>query len=87
MYTVNASTAALTLQKAVDTTLPANANFTAIAYNPNISKYIYADYGGFDSVAAATLNKLYVIDPTGSLQRRQNDQPEYFDQHCSRYGA
>lgn len=66
LYTVDASTAALTLAKHVDATLPANANFTSIAYRPDISKYIYADYGGFDSTAMATLNKLYVIDPTAS---------------------
>ena len=66
LYTVNASTAAVTMVKDVDPTLTSNGNFTAIAYNPSISPYIYATYGGFDSVAAATLNKLYVIDPTAS---------------------
>ncbi|HEX4413273.1 MAG TPA: hypothetical protein VH107_06565 [Lacipirellulaceae bacterium] len=64
LYTVDSTTAALSMVKDVDPTLGSNGNFTSIAYNPNVSKYIYADYGGFDSVAAATLNKLYVIDPT-----------------------
>jgi hypothetical protein len=66
LYTVNATTAAVTMVKDVDPTLGSNANFTSIAYNPSISKYIYATYGGFDAVAAATLNKLYVIDPASS---------------------
>jgi hypothetical protein len=66
LYTVNATNAALTMVKDVDPTLGSNANFTAIAYNPSVSKYIYATYGGFDAVASATLNKLYVIDPTAS---------------------
>jgi hypothetical protein len=62
LYTVNAATAALTMVKDVDPSLGTNANFTSIAYNSNISKYIYADYGA--QVSGVTLNKLYVIDPT-----------------------
>ncbi len=66
LYEVNASTMATTMVKDVDPTLTANGNFTSLAYNPSISPYIYADYGGFDSVAVMTLNKLYVIDPANS---------------------
>ncbi len=62
LYEVNATTAALTMVKDVDPTLGTNANFTSLAYNTSVSKYIYADYGA--QVSGVTLNKLYVIDPT-----------------------
>ena len=45
LYTVNATTAATPMVKDVDPTLSTNANFTSLAYNPNVSTYIYADYG------------------------------------------
>jgi hypothetical protein len=61
---VNAGVPTVTAVKTVDTL--ADGNFTSLAYNPSVSPYIYASYGGFDSVAAMTLNKLYVIDPANS---------------------
>lgn len=66
LYEVNATTMTPTLVKTVDPGITADGNFTALAYRPTISPYIYATYGGFDSVAAMTKNKLYVIDPANS---------------------
>jgi hypothetical protein len=66
LYEVNATTMTPTLVKTVDPGIMADGNFTALAYNPAISPYIYATYGGFDSVAAMTKNRLYVIDPANS---------------------
>jgi hypothetical protein len=66
LYEVNATTMTPTLVKTVDPGITADGNFTALAYNPSVSPYIYAAYGGFDSVAAMTKNRLYVIDPASS---------------------
>ena len=67
LYEVNASSMVTTMVKDVDPTLSAcNGNFTALTYNPSVSPYIYATYGGFDAIALATLNKLYVLDPANS---------------------
>jgi hypothetical protein len=62
LYTVSTgATVTVTPAKVVDTL--ADGNFTSLAYRPDISPYVYALYGGFDSVAGMTNNKLYVLDP------------------------
>ena len=63
VFEINSTTMAATLKKTV-TTPPFFANFTSLAYEPSISPYLYASFGGFDGVA--TVNKLYVLDPASS---------------------
>jgi hypothetical protein len=39
-------------------------NFTALAYNPDVSQYVYASYSGFVSTPMqVSANMLYILDP------------------------
>lgn len=41
------------------------SNYSALAYNPAISRYLYASYSGF--VTPTTTNRLYVFDPANNF--------------------
>jgi hypothetical protein len=63
LYEVNATSMAETLKQTV--VLPTTAQIsTALAYNPNLSPYIYGMFSGF-STGIAT-NRLYVFDPAAA---------------------
>jgi hypothetical protein len=57
-------TATATLKKTV-TTSPVARSATALAYNPAVSPYIYAMYGG-SATAGTSQNKLFIFDPTNA---------------------
>jgi hypothetical protein len=61
---VNSTSMATTLKTTLPTPSGLFANYTSLAYEPSISPYLYALWGGFDG--EATENKLYVVDPANS---------------------
>jgi hypothetical protein len=62
LYEVNAGSMMETLKQTV--VLPTTSQLsTALAYNPNLSPYIYAMYSGFST--GINTNRLYVFDPAG----------------------
>jgi hypothetical protein len=63
LYEVNEATAANVLKKTV-TTSPVGQSSTALAYNPNVSPYVYAVYSGFAS--ATNKNTLFIFDPAAA---------------------
>lgn len=40
------------------------SEYTDLEYNPTVSPYIYASYGGFDRDANTTINLLFLVDRT-----------------------
>lgn len=64
LYKVDATTLAPTLAASI-TVPPVAASFTSIAYNPQVSKYVYLMFGAGNSLSTA-FNQLDVLDPTNN---------------------
>jgi hypothetical protein len=63
---INATTMAVTAEPSIATP-HIGQDATALAYNPSVSKYLYASYSGFNTTAVpAVENRIYVIDPTNN---------------------
>jgi hypothetical protein len=63
---INATTMAVTAEPSIPTP-KIGQDATALAYNPSVSKYLYASYSGFNTTAVPALeNRIYVIDPTNN---------------------
>ncbi|MCC7473872.1 MAG: PEP-CTERM sorting domain-containing protein [Pirellulales bacterium] len=63
LYEVNATSMASTLKTTLVTGSETSRG-TSLAYNPDVSPYLYAMYGGFTS--PNTNNQLYILDPANS---------------------
>jgi PEP-CTERM motif len=65
LYTVDATTMATNNVQTVTLTTATNS-ITALAYNPNVSPYLYATYSSFVTTGSVTTNKLFVFDPNAA---------------------
>jgi hypothetical protein len=66
VYEVDATSMTPTF-KANQPTPQIGSNVTSIAYNPDVSPYLYATYSGFSAMATPTSqSKLYVFDPANN---------------------
>ena len=64
IYESDFATLTPTMKTTLDTPAGVMANFTSLAYNPAVSPYLYALWGGF--VSPATTNNLFVLDPASN---------------------
>jgi hypothetical protein len=63
LYSVNATTMANTLEKTLGVPLIGNEQ-TALAYNPDVSPYVYAMYSGFNTASdPQSRSRLFILDP------------------------
>ncbi len=46
--------------------LTSSSKFTSLAYNPGISKYLFATYSGLDGTGGPSTSHVYVFDPTSA---------------------
>ena len=60
LFTINAATMASTLVNSLNTPFEGSPN-TSLAYNPDVSPYVYALYSQFAD--PVTTNQLYIVDP------------------------
>jgi hypothetical protein len=66
LYEVDAATMTAT-EVGMVTTPFIGSNFTGLAYNPEISPYVFASYSGFNAAATPTVeNRVYIFDPASN---------------------
>jgi hypothetical protein len=66
LYEVDATTMSAT-EVGMVTTPFIGQNFSSLAYNPDVSPYLYAAYGGFNMAATPTVeNRIYILDPASN---------------------
>jgi hypothetical protein len=67
LYSVNATTMANTLVKTLGVPLIGSEQ-TALAYNPDVSPYVYAMYSGFNTASdPQSRSRLFILDPANNF--------------------